>query len=556
MQWTIERKLYLILVLAASMMVSGTCLAYWAQLRAQAMQEDISKTLDMQRDLEHLTGYISAVTSAQRAYMISGDPAAIAAIPALRADGRATISRVEAAIAGDEAQQARFAKAQDYIKQRIVFVNKLSAARKNQGFAASMTLFNTGEDDRLLDLIMQQFTAMKAAATSRLSEQRAANRRLQQEIAWTELTGVLLALALLTGVVLMLIRSISANLGICLEMLSAMAQKDISGADGQPASNDELAVAIQAINSMKRSMGNALSEVAQSSAQVSAAGAEIESTSRQISDSAHAELRNVEMFASSVAEMNAAVKDVAANAESVSHAAIDAVSTTASGRDVVSQMEKTMGHISQAVRTAASDITALGRETESVGGVVRIIQDIAEQTNLLALNAAIEAARAGEQGKGFAVVAQEVRVLAERTTKFTKEIAEKVSSMQQEAARAIRSMQQGETVVNEGVGQFSQIGTALETITQRIEAAQQGIAMITTAATQQSAATAGLAENIHNISEEVNQTTAQVDQTAMACAELSKLAAGLQKVVDGFQLSKRKMNNDANTRTAGQRMAA
>jgi len=320
------------------------------------------------------------------------------------------------------------------------------------------------------------------------------------------------------------------------EMLGAMAQKDLSGADGRPDSQDELADAIEAINRMKGSMSDALVEVARSSAQVAAAGTEIEATSRQISETAHDEQRNVEFFASSVARMNATVKDVAGHAERASMAADDAVLTANSGREVVRQSEAAMNRISESVQMASGDIATLGQVTGSIGEVVRIVQDIAEQTNLLALNAAIEAARAGDQGKGFVVVAEEVRVLAERTAKFTKEIAEKIESMQQGTGRAIQSMRQGETVVREGVSQFSQVSTALDAITQRIEAAQQGIAMIATATTQQSAATEGLTESIHSISMEVTKTTNQVDQTALACTELAKLAAVLQNVVNGFQL--------------------
>jgi len=236
--------------------------------------------------------------------------------------------------------------------------------------------------------------------------------------------------------------------------------------------------------------------------------------------------------------MNAAVLEVAEHAERASQAANQAVSTAAAGRDVVRDTEHAMSRISESVRTASADITSLGAQTESIGQVVRIIQDIAGQTNLLALNAAIEAARAGDQGRGFAVVAQEVRQLAERTARFTQEIALKVESVQQGAQRAVVSMAQGETVVQEGVTQFVRVSTALDAIAHGVEAAQQGMAMIATATTQQSAATAGLAESIHDISSEVNQTVQQVDQTASSCAELSRLASNLQLVVDGFQLSR------------------
>lgn len=134
------------------------------------------------------------------------------------------------------------------------------------------------------------------------------------------------------------------------------------------------------------------------------------------------------------------------------------------GSEVVQDTVKVMRELAGQMEAAVAGIRALDEQSQLVGGIVKSIGGIADQTNLLALNAAIEAARAGEQGRGFAVVADEVRQLASRTTKATKEIIDVVSKNQAMAEEAVRVIELGKMHAEQGLELSAEAGSVIAEI--------------------------------------------------------------------------------------------
>jgi len=359
-------------------------------------------------------------------------------------------------------------------------------------------------------------------------------QRLKKEIVLI-LVVMVVAICLISGVSLMVTRRLLRQIGTEPAHLAEIADR-VAGGDLTCRFEVGKGGIYEAMRRMVEHLRQVMEQANQSSHSVSSAAVQLNCSAEQMMNSSQQIVSQSDMVATASEEMASTSSAIAQSCHEAAENSDQASKTAQDGAGIVQNTVHRMDRIAQKVKHSASVVEQLGVRSDQIGTIVATIEDIADQTNLLALNAAIEAARAGEQGRGFAVVADEVRALADRTTKATHEIGRMIKSIQAETKQAVQAMEEGVQEVQQGTTEAAKSGQALEEIQGRIKVVTLQINQIATAAEEQSAATREITDNIQQISGVVQMGAQNSQEIGNASSDLSRLSVEMQDLVRKFRV--------------------
>jgi methyl-accepting chemotaxis protein len=289
------------------------------------------------------------------------------------------------------------------------------------------------------------------------------------------------------------------------DLAQAIAAGDITRDVESASDRDQLGKALQRMTEKLRAV---LGTVQAAALRIASGARQVSDSSGALSQGATEQASSLEEISSSMMEINSQTKNNADNAAQASDVVSQARTKAKDGALHMNRMIQAMSEIDES--------------SQSIGRIIKVIDEIAFQTNLLALNAAVEAARAGSHGKGFAVVADEVRNLAGRSAKAARETAELIEG----------SMSR----VRTGSEIAGQTAEALEGIVADVGRAADLVAEIAAASGEQAEGVAQVNMGLQQVEQVTQQNTVSSEQTAEAAAHLSTQAGDLHRVLDDFLL--------------------
>jgi len=349
------------------------------------------------------------------------------------------------------------------------------------------------------------------------------------------------------------------SMGDALKLLTGAAQKMTLGARGQQEATEQTAMTVNEMVASISGVAEHAGDMSQSAANASSSATEMASSVEEVARNADTLSKAVEETASSINEMLASIRQVSENTEALSASAeqtsssitemsvsvkeveqravesarlAEKVAAEASerGMSAATEASKGMDRIKEAVEATADVVNRLGKRSQEIGQILKVIDEVTDQTGLLALNAAILAAQAGEHGKGFAVVAEEIKELAERTAASTQEIVSLIASVQEETAQSVQAMARGLKAVEAGAALVSVTSDVLQQVADSSRMASGMARAIEKTTAEQARGLAQITDASIGIANQIEQIAAAMKEQRRGSERIAQAAEQMREV--------------------------
>lgn len=290
---------------------------------------------------------------------------------------------------------------------------------------------------------------------------------------------------------------------------------------------ENLRTLIISINDNAQTLASTSQELTATTQQSASASDEVAKAVTDIAENAQSQARETEMGVNRSKHLGENIEIVYHNMASIRNT-IDLLNGhKAAGLNIITELGDQNIKSVAAINEIRQSTQLTNESARRIGEANQLIESIAEQTNLLALNAAIEAARAGEAGRGFSVVAEEIRKLAEQSTRSAKEISDMLEQLLKNADHSVKTMETVNQVISKQVEQVKETENKFGDISNGVEEVESVISNTVISVESMSISRIELDAIMQKLSEIAEDNAAGTEESAASVEEQS---ASIQEI--------------------------